>query len=175
MNPRPNYFVAAFGVDGQLVGVRPRSASQLTPGWLGFCRKLLTDGGPVFQCVMPQKELQHIALRFTSAEGAALVKFEVRGALATTAVALKGLNTAAEAEVLGMWVESMRRVRIVQEAAKEKTPFQTAFSLTERPVYIVVPWPDRRITEPDRQLVQELENHLAAAFLCSPIPVTSQK
>ena len=89
---------------------------------------MLNQQGAVFQCSMPLKPLEHITLRFTSADGAALANFAVRGIPASSSVALKGLNDAPEGEVLGMFVESMRacnsskRPRQAQRHSKQLSP-----------------------------------------------------
>lgn len=168
------YFIAPFDIQGELLGAGSRSLSDLAPHWLEFWSQLLNKHGPVFKFDLPLPPLKHISVQFTSAEGAALVTFTVRGTPASSAIALAGLNHAAESEALGMWVDSMRRVHHVQQAARAgTTPFQFAFALTPRPIYLVVPWPTSRVSDSDRELVQELETHLAGVFLCgTPRPST---
>ena len=161
------YFTAPFDIQGELLGIGSHQLSDLAPHWLEFWSQLLKKHGPVFKFNLPLEPLQHIAVQFTSAEGGALVTFAVRGTPASSAVALAGLNHAAESELLGMWVDSMRHMRLVQQAARAgTTPFQSAFALTQRPIYFVVPWPTSQVSDSDRELVQELETHLAAVFLC---------
>jgi hypothetical protein len=62
----------------------------------------------------------------------------------------------------------MHRVPLVQQAAATSRPFEALFTLAERPVYAVVLWANPRISKEDQQLVQELENHLAAALTARP-------
>jgi hypothetical protein len=163
----PTYFIAPFDVRGELVGLTTRQLSDLAPDWLEFWKQLIGTHGATFQVNLPIPPLQHIAVKLTSTEGAALITFTVRGTPASSAIALSGLNAAAESEILGMWVESLKRVRLVQQAARsETTPFQSAFGLTERPLYLVVSWPLPQIADSDQELVQELQTHLAAALLC---------
>ena len=165
MTPVPDYFVAPFAADGELIGVAGRSLSELSPSWLEFCRGMLAAQGPTFRCAMPLPPLAHITLRFTSTEGAALITWLVRDRVATSGVALRGKDPAADADLLGMYVESLRGVHLVRKAAAGPAPFEAAFGLTQRPLYIVVPWPDPHITDADFELVQELDSHTAAAFL----------
>jgi hypothetical protein len=87
---------------------------------------------------------------------------------ASSAVALTGQEPAAEAEVLKMFVDSMRRVPLVQQATTTSKPFEALFTLAERPVYAVVLWANPQISEDDQQLVRQLENHLAAALTARP-------
>jgi len=165
-----DYFVAPFSFDGELIGVAGRSVATLSPRWLDFCRRLLGELGPVFRRAIPLPPLEHITLQFTTNDSAALVSFYVREQPATSAVALRGKRPGAEAEVLRMFVESLRRVPVVQQAAGSAAPFEAAFGLSQRPLYVVVLWANPQIRDADLELVQELDNHLAAAFLSSPAP-----
>jgi hypothetical protein len=168
MTPTPDYYVAPFSADGELVGVTGRSLAELSPRWLAFCSGMLDARGPAFRCAVPLPPLEHITLKFTSAQGAALLTFLVRGRVATSGVALRGTHPAADAELLASYVDSMRRVRLVQQAAKTATPFEAALALAQRPLYIVVPWADPDIADADMDLVRDLNTHTAAAFLADP-------
>lgn len=168
MPSTPDYFVAPFAPDGELVGVAGRSLAELSPRWLGFCHELLASQGPVFRRPVPLPPLQHITVQLTSSNGAALVTLSVHEQPASSAVALTGSDPGADSEVLRMFVESMRRLPIVQQAAATPTPFEAVFGLAERPLYVVIPWANPRISGPDQELVQQLENHLAGALLGRP-------
>ena len=165
MTPTPDYYVAPFAADGELVGVAGRSLAELSPRWLAFCSGMLDTHGPAFRCAVPLPPLEHISLKFTSAQGAALLTFLVRGHVATSGVALRGTHPAADAELLATYVDSMRGVRLVRRAATTRTPFEAALGLTQRPLYIVVPWAVPEISDADMDLVRELNTHTAAAFL----------
>jgi hypothetical protein len=56
---------------------------------------------------------------------------------------------------------------MVQAAAPHGMAFQAALTLRQRPLMIVVPWPDDSISEDDHRLVRDLALHLAGAFLAS--------
>src|SRR6478735_8996325 len=131
----PDYFIAPFATDGELIGVAGRSLAELSPRWLGFCHELLAAQGPVFRCPVPLPPLQHITVQLTSSNGAALVSLFVHDQPASSAVALTGADLAADAEALRMFVDSMRRVPFVQQAAATPTPFEAVFSLAQRPLY----------------------------------------
>jgi hypothetical protein len=171
VTPTPDYFVAPFALDGKLVGVAGRSLSELLPLWLAFCRDLLAAHGPVFHCPIPLPPLQHITLQVTSGNGTALVSLGVHNQPATSAVALTGSDPAADSEGLRMYVDSMRRVPLVRQAAATPTPFETVFGLPQRPLYVVMPWANPHIGDADQQLAREFENHLAAALLARPAAV----
>jgi hypothetical protein len=164
----PDYFVAPFAPDGELIGVAGRALAELSPKWLDFCHELLASNGAAFRCPIPLPPLQHITLQVTAGSGTALVSLLVNDQPASSAVALTGRDPAAEAEVLKMFVDSIRRVPLVQQAATTSKPFESLFALAERPVYAVVLWANPRISTEDQELVQELENHLAAALTARP-------
>src|SRR5688572_4005152 len=164
----PDYFVAPFAPDGELIGVAGRALAELSPKWLGFCHEMLASNGAAFRCPIPLSPLQHITLQVTAGSGTALVSLLVNDQPASSAVALTGQESAAESEVLKMFVASMRRVPLVQQAATTSKPFEAVFGLAERPLYIVIPWANPRISDADRELVQQLENHLAGALLGRP-------
>jgi hypothetical protein len=166
--PTPDYFVAPFAPDGEMIAVAGRSLSELSPRWLGFWHELLATQGPVFRSAVPLPPLQHITVQLTSGSGAALVTLSANDQPASSSVALTGSDPARESEVLRMWVDSLRRLPLVRQAAASGTPFEAVFDLPERPLYVVVPWANPRISAADQQLVQELENHLAAALLARP-------
>jgi hypothetical protein len=158
------FFVAAFAPDGELIGVAGRDLEKLSPKWLGFCRDLLASGRGMFRGSVPLPPLQHITLQVTAGSGAALVSFLVGDQPVSSAVALTGRDPAAEVEALKMFVGSMRGVPLVQQTAATSKPFEALFTLAERPVYVVVPWANPRVSQEDKQLVQELEIHLAATL-----------
>jgi hypothetical protein len=129
---------------------------------------LLAAQGPVFRCPVPLPPLQHIHIQLTSSNAAALVTLTVHDQPVSSAVALTGSDPAADAEVLRMFVDSMRNVWLVKQAAATPTPFAAVFGLAQRPLYVVIPWANPRLSAEDQQLVHELDNHLAAALLARP-------
>lgn len=64
-----------------------------------------------------------------------------------------------------MFVDSLRRIPLIKEAAVSPLPFEAAFGISQRPLYILIPWTDPSIGDEDMQLVQELQKHLAGALL----------
>ncbi len=148
-----------------MVGVAGRSFAELSPRWLAFCRQLIDEFGPVFKRVIPIPPLAHITVQLTTIDAASLVTIYVRDRVANSAIALSGGNPQAEREALTRFVDSLRRTLLVQQAAPNSKPFEAAFTLNDRPLYIVVPWPDPQISDEDQALVLELDNHLAAAIL----------
>ena len=162
-----DYYVAPFAFDDELEGIGKWSPSMLSPKWLSFCRTLLEGNGASFQCAVPLPPLEHISVHVTSLNGTALVNFRVRDLPATSAAALTGASPDADSEVLRMFVDSLREVPLVKEATTSAAPFEAAFSITARPLYIVVPWASPEISDADMELVTQLQNHLAAVLLTS--------
>jgi hypothetical protein len=89
----PDYHVAVFGFDGTLIGTRSRSASELSPHWMDFWRRVLGKSGPVFQGPLPVP-LSHIELRLAESGGVAATRFTVRGEPVTSGLALTGQEPA---------------------------------------------------------------------------------
>jgi hypothetical protein len=156
------FYIAPFAFDGQLEGIGQWSLSKLSPKWLSLCRDLIEEKGDSFQCAIPLPPV-HV----TSRNGTALVSFRVRDQPATSA-ALSGAVPEADSAVLRMFVESLRDTPLVKEAATSTTPFEAAFSIVARPLYIVIPWASPDISDADMELVTQFQNHLAGAILVPP-------
>ena len=162
------FYIAPFAFDGQLEGIGQWSLSKLSPKWLSLCRDLIEEKGDSFQCAIPLPPLEHISVHVTSRNGTALVSFRVRDQPATSAAALSGAVPEADSAVLRMFVESLRDTPLVKEAATSTIPFEAAFSIVARPLYIVIPWASPDISDADMELVTQFQNHLAGAILVPP-------
>jgi hypothetical protein len=157
------FCVAPFAIDGELEGIGFWDFGKLSEKWLGICRSILEHYAESFE--MPwEGNLSHISTKVTAASGAALVTFRVHGAILSSIALLSGAERAVENDVLRMFAASLKGVQLTQLAAKSAEPFQKLFSIEERPLMVVVPWPRRTISESDFRLAKELAIHLAAAF-----------
>jgi len=154
------YYVAPFVFNGEFLGVAEWNVSDLSVRWLGFARELLCASGSSFKCSLPDP-FERVSLKFTSTQGAALVNFELDGMPAASSVYLRGDNMVTELEVLQMFVKSMRGVEAVRRTQATSEPFNEIFSVTERPLHIVIPWPT---DEKNDSIIRELNNHFAVAF-----------
>ena len=159
------FHIAAFAPDGELQGTGVWLLSKLSPRWLAVCDNLLTHG-EVFRTSL-SGALSHIEIKLTSSNGAGLGMFFVRGSLAISTAYFRGENPQAEEQVLEMLLDSLRSSAIVQSAATSATPFEALRSLNERPLNVVIAWGSSEICEADHQLVRELSNHFAGAYLCN--------
>jgi hypothetical protein len=90
----------------------------------------------------------------------------VRGELAVSAAYCSGHDPEAEKELLTLFVESLRRTTLVQQFQTGREPFGAIFSLHQRSLHVVVPYPNPKVTDEDQEVVDEFANHLAATFLC---------
>jgi hypothetical protein len=166
--PVPDHHVALFAPDGSLTAFSGAAASALSPRWKDFWRRMLDAHGPVFKAAIPIPPLSHIGVRLTRMDGAALVSFTVQGQPVTSAVALTGQHSDSEAEVLQMFVDSLRRTQLVRAYASDKPPFEEMFRLSQRPLYIAVIWGNPAVNDEDHETVIEFESHLAAVLLTDP-------
>ena len=159
------FFLAPFAYDGELMGVGTFKLSELSPKWLGICEAILAHEGEVFR-VSLQEALSHLEIQLTSSNGIGLGTFYAHGHVALSTSYLRGDDFDAESELLQMFVSSLRQVNLVQNARVNDLPFQQVFGMKERPLYVVVAWANPKISAEDQELIRELSNHFAGAFLC---------
>jgi hypothetical protein len=93
-----------------------------------------------------------------------LAQFSVNGTPAASIALATGQSPAAEAQVLMMFADSLRRVNVVRSAASSNELFEELPTLRDRPIMAVVPWPSAA-SKQDHDSVRELSLHLGAAFL----------
>lgn len=158
-----NFSIASFGIDGNLEGLGRWEGKNLSPKWAQICGDLLNAKGPSFDYVWGGA-LSHIRTKFSSAQGAAICTFFVNGEVASSLMMLCGYDAAAEHEVTGLFVKSLRAAPLVQHSAGSAEPFAEALSLSERPLMVVVPFPAETISDQDHSLVRELSLHLGFAY-----------
>lgn len=158
-----SFTIAAFDPSGLLVGTSSREHSDLSEKWVAIASAYLAKNGESFKADW-DGPLAHLKTQFTSSDGVALVSFCSYGISVASLALLCGANSDTELSVLKMFVNSLRKVEVVKESAANKEPFGGVFQLTARPLMIVVPWGDARVSAQDDELVQELALHLSAAF-----------
>jgi hypothetical protein len=167
------FFIAVFGIDGEPEGFDYWDLSSLSEKWLTLCKEFLEHHGSAFDEAW-SGPLSHIATRFTAGSGAALATFRVSGRLVALLALASGHSPQAEHEVVSMFVESLRGLDLIRAATSSPKPFQGMLDIKERPLMIVVPWPDESITDQDHNLVRELGLHTAGAFFAREV-VTSER
>ncbi len=166
--PPQGFFVAPFAIDGRQEGLAFRDCAKLSPKWLALCAAFLKEKGPIFDAA-GIGGIAHVRTTMTAAAGAALLTLRVRDRIASSSVLIDGSAPGAQRQVVESFVASMRRIDLVRAAASDPEPFAAALAIRERPLMIVVPWPDENLSDADQDVVRELDLHLAAAFFqCTP-------
>ena len=161
MNQENGFFVTPFGIDGYPVGSGFWEYSKLSEHWLSVCQQVsstATSDAPF------SGKLSHIRLKWTSATGAAIGTFLVNDKVVCSVLLLTGRSHPSESQVAQMFVESLRRNDTVRIAAGDAKPFEAILTANERPMMVVVTWPQESVSAPDTTLVRELAIHLAGAF-----------
>jgi hypothetical protein len=159
----PGFYVTPFGVDGEQAGLGFWATSKLSAEWLDVCSRFLATHGSSFDASW-ERELGHIQTKFTSASGTALVTFSLHGSIASSLLLLSGRFPASERSVAEMFIDSLKRTIWVRKAATSSHPYSRVTSVSERPLVIVVAWPEPGVSEQDHNLVRELSLHLAGVF-----------
>lgn len=159
----PNFEIAAFDPSGALLGTSNRRLCDLSEKWLAIAAAYLALHGANFKADWGGP-LAHLVTQVTSSDGVALVSFYADGVLVVSSALLCGVNADTEISVLKMFVHSLRKTEIVRATAVNEMPFEDIFQLRSRPLMVVVPWGDIRVTEQDDELVQELALHFGAAY-----------
>ena len=158
--PKQTFHVAPFSCDGDLLGIAEWDVATLSDRWLGFCRELLSTHGPIFTTTLPGP-LHRVGIRFTSAQGAALATFSFDGVPVASSALLRGEAPAAERELLLMFVQSARGLDVVRTSQQSTEPFEEIFGIHLRPLHTVITFGGSE----DANIIPELGNHLAGAFL----------
>lgn len=158
------FYLAAFGVDGVLEGEGHWDHQDLSERWLTLCDELIAEKGMNFdhQWTGP---LSKIRTKMTSANGAGICTFFVNERTVSSVLLLRGIEPQSELEVSTMFVESLRATPLVAAASGSSEPFADVLSIVQRPLMVVVPFPDPTVSDQSYDLVRELSLHLSSAFM----------
>jgi len=154
-------------MDGSLVGTGSRQRAALSPKWLAIADDLVRSATQFGRAALSIKSLDHLALKLTRVRGASLATYYAHGVTAASTLMLRGDDPHAEADLMQMFVDSLRASPRVASLG-HPNPFSELFSLKERPLHVVVPWVQHEIDEDDVSLVQELSAHVAGTVLTDP-------
>ena len=154
--------LAAFAADGELIEVAKRRTLDLSPKWLSYCAHLFESHGDTFATEL-EDALPGFRLRFTSANGAALLTVYVADSLAVTGILLAGFSPESERELCAQFVASVQAVPVVQQSGMSE-PFSELATLPERPLTAIVFWGDNAVAETAAHAAAQLCEHLAAAY-----------
>lgn len=157
-----SFTIAAFALDGEQVGLAECEFDKLSSNWIDVCSGLSRHYGPVFDTPL-QGNLNHVRIKCTSVDGAALVVIYMDNIPASSGAIACGISPAAEMEMLKLFASSVRAS--TEPYHREATaPFSDIERLEDRPLLVVVPWPSDAISDQDREIAKELMWHFAAAF-----------
>lgn len=146
-------------------GIGFYDCAKLSKRWLETCEEFLAHHGSSFDAQW-SGNLSHVRTRGTATSGAALITFSVNGKVGASLALVRGTAPAVDTQVLTMFVNSLRKVSVVQAASSSPaSAFSSVLSIRDRPLMVVVPWPDETIADDDHELVRELALHTAGAFL----------
>jgi hypothetical protein len=157
------FYIAPFSIDGTLMGVGFWKRADLSGFWIEVCRDLMKKHGCNFDTFL-EKQLSHLRMKLTSAKGTALLTLFAQAKPLSSCLLLSGASKDADQQAVGMFVESIRKTSLVRAASAGLEPFAAIPGLDERPLMVVVPWPDETVSDHDHELVRELGLHFAGAF-----------
>jgi hypothetical protein len=156
------FYVAPFAASGESQGVAIWQLSDLSREWLDLSRRHLADiqGNGVFAW---DGDLSRVQTRVTSSSSAAIVSFSINCAIASSLLLLRGVSAQQESEVSKLFIASLRKNPLAAELGGDA--FGKILLIRERPLAVVIPWPDPLIVAEDHELVRDLGIHLSGAFL----------
>jgi len=157
-------WIASFAIDGELLGVGERAFEKLSQHWIGVCASLIDHYGPVFDRPL-QGPLSHLRITCTAAASAAMVVLYAHGLPVSSFAVAADAAPAEDTQVLAMFAESIRSSTVQFQVSNIETPFHEMTTISQRPLMVVVPWPESSIAEQDHELAKELGWHLAAALV----------
>lgn len=157
-----SFYVAPFAMDGEFLGVGEWRLADLSVKWLEFVGEVLHAGGSAFNKPLPSP-FELVSLRFTSVQETALASFVFDGRPVASSLYLSGGSMVVEHELTRSFVNSMRAVDLVRQSQLTPEPFKEIFSISQRPIHIVISWPTE--SEEVGGTICELNSHFAAAFL----------
>ena len=169
MTEQKKFYVAAFGMDGCLVGIQHWSADSMSTKWLNICGTYLDHYGNRFNSSW-SGALSHIKTKFTSEQGVALVTMNSNDKPLASILLASGKSKDADLSVMKLFINSLIGVDLVRLNAATDEPFRAMLSIPERPLMVVVPWADEGADDQVHSLVRELSLHLAAAYFLRMSP-----
>ena len=130
----------------------------------GVAVEIQPGRGPVFDQPL-QGPLRHLRIKCTAAGSVAMVVLYAHEVPVTSFAVVTGAAPSEEAEALTMFTEAIRASTRQYQVSGIEAPFSEITTLPQRPLMVVIPWPQSPVAEQDRELVKELSWHLAAALI----------
>lgn len=162
------FHLAAFGIDGSLEGESHWNHQDLSERWLTLCDELIAEKGINFDHQWTGT-LSKIRTKMTSANGASICTFFVNDRTVSSVLLLRGIEPQSEIEVSTMFVESLRASPLAITSRASSEPFAEVLTIVQRPLMVVVPFPDPAVSDQSYDLIRELSLHLASSFMRNEI------
>jgi len=157
-----SFTVEAFSAAGDHEGSGLWSYGQLSEKWIGICRQVIDHFGPIFDYQW-SRELAQVRTKLTFVRGAGILTIFVHDRTAASVLVMSGADRGADADIARRYVDALLS-SVPTEMLVEGHRFSGVHSLPNRPVMVVVPFPDPQRSETDEDLVRELGWHFAAAI-----------
>lgn len=158
-----SFIIAPFGIDGVMEGKAKWKIADLSPKWTGICSDLIAATGPSLDHSLGGP-LSHLRIRSSDTDGATHITISVHDRPVSLAALASGKSSKADANALasffGAILEASARFR-----ADNRQAFGDMMTMPDRPLLVVVPWPDELISDQEHDLARELMLHFTAALL----------
>jgi hypothetical protein len=157
------FFVGAFSLLGDFEGQSARRYENLSEKWIGLCRELLVELGTTFDYRW-SNQLSHLRTKLTSAKGVGICTIFIKEQVAASMLLMTGKDELAEQAVIRMHQSSLRDSVPLIATGQDDGGFSRIASIVERPLMVVVPFPNKSVSEEDQDIVREISWHFAAAY-----------
>jgi hypothetical protein len=157
------FFISVFSAFGDFEGKGWWGYEKLSEKWTALCRDLLVNLGEVFDYQWSD-QLSHVRTKLTSAQGVGVCTIFIKDQVVSSMLLMAGKNEAAEQDAVSMYVSSLRDTVPSSMLKQVDGTFSEVASIAERPLMVVVPFPNNEVSEQDQDIVRELSWHFAAAF-----------
>lgn len=157
------FFVASFSAFGEFVGTGWWRYEKLSKKWTARCRELLVGLGESFDYRW-SAELSNLRTKLTAAKGTGLCTFFIGDQVVCSMLLLIGINERAERDAMHMFASSLQGNIPSSMSEQVGGSFFKMTSIAERPLMVVVSFPNESMSEQDQDIVRELSWHFAAAF-----------
>ncbi|MGC5799353.1 hypothetical protein [Sphingomonas sp. NFX23] len=157
------FSIAPFGLDGSLEGRAVWNVADLSPKWIGVCSDLIRENGTTFDKSLGGN-LNHLSIKFVSANAAALVTISIHNRPVLLGAFASGKEPQSDVEVLTMFAESTSQATL-RFHAPDSEAFSELYAITDRPLLVVVPWPDPLVSDQEHDLAREIILHFIGAFV----------
>ena len=153
------FHAVVYTPSGYTDGVNPSKISDLSDDWLKFWCDAFRDI-PQFDGPLPPP-FDAVRLRYHTDGKMGVADFFFNDVFFSTSVLLRGEDPAEEKNLIDPLVALAREQQ--KAAGLKQTPFTEVLAAKERPLHVIFVWTYQR--DEGCQMVPELTNHLAGAFM----------